>query len=259
MSNYHSDKTSDDQPQLSGGRLKGFLSRRSLLNSAIFGGTAAALVLSMPERNEAEISNQTQVIDNKTSTDVEKFLTGIDKMPSLSNYDQGLFINAANLINSVVEKDPNARSSYDALHAYIAQPLIKLESEYKTTSLGLPQEVINTIDVIYLRAIEILRSSTLSKEIVLTKLSNPKAVFDSFEEDFITSLSNAVEARVQSDTSFSYTLSEATEQILSIEKNISLLQESSYADRAVKCSIFGFSAPLWACVVGIIIIIIIFL
>ncbi|MBG1270517.1 hypothetical protein [Nostoc sp. WHI] len=249
MSNYPSGNTNDDQPQLSRGRLKAFLSRRHLLSSAIFGGTAVALVLSVPERNEA------QVIDNKTSATVEKILAAIDRMPSLSNYDQDLFLKAASLILGIVEKDANARSSYDALHAYIDQPLIKVESGYKTNSLGLSEEISNIIGATYLRAIEILHSSTLSEEAVLTKLRNPKGVFDSFEEDFIASLSNAVQSKVQSYTPFSYTLSNATEQVVSLAESIYIQQEAGQ-DNLRACSINGQPTRAWVCIIFIVIIVI---
>ena len=250
MSNYPSDNTNNDQRQISRGRLKAFLSRRRLLSSTIFGGTAA-LVLSIPEANQA------QVIDNKTSVHVEKFLAAIHGMLPLSNYDQDLFIKAANSILSIVEKDANARSSCEALQTYISQPLIKVESEYNTTSLGLPQEVSNTIAAAYLRAIETLRRSPLSEEALLTKLNNPKAIFDNFEEDFIALLSQTVQAEVQSYAPYSNALSEATEQIISIGKNISTLKKSYQNQQRVGCLVNGNSSPVWMCGAGGVIVIII--
>lgn len=254
MSDYPLDNTSNDQSQTFKARLKGLLSRRGLLTSAIFSGTAAAVILSRPERNVA------QEVNNETSVRVKRVLAAADTTYPLSNNDQDSFLKAANIILGVVEKDANVRASYNALHAYLAQTLIQVESQSKVTSLGLPQEVSDTIAAGYLCVTKILRDGSLSEEAVLTKLNNPKAVFDSFEEDFIASLSKAVQAKAQSHTPFAYALSDATEQIVSIGNSIPIPQDWSQQGRG--CTIGGNPRPMWMCigiVIAVLVVIILYL
>lgn len=239
-------------------------SRRRFLRNVTVGAAGATIAMGRPDR----------VLARQTQNHVNLFFGPVTSY-ALTPATKQAFLNVASTVLRVVNEGGDAKSSYDAIRSYIAKPLVSIPSGQSLTELGLSRDESNTIAVAYLRAMAALSSTSLSENDIRQGLSNPKAIFDRFESDFVSQLFDKTKAESMSSASLAQKLADATTQFKAAADELSstgvigrvvsrnsLIKPVSFNRMPVAtplqaCSINGTPIPHWQVCVALVVVVVV--
>lgn len=177
-------------------------SRRRFMRNVAVGAAGATIAMSRADR----------ILARQTQSHVNQFF-GLASSYSLSPATKQAFLNVTKTVLGVVKEGGSAKSSYDAISSYMGSSFVDMPPGQPVTELGLTREESNTIATLYLGAMSALSSRSLSENDIRQGLSNPKAIFDKFESDFVGKLNDKTKAEATNSLSLSKKLADATAQL----------------------------------------------
>lgn len=239
-------------------------SRRRFLRNVAVGALGSTMVMS---RGERVLARQTQSHVNLLFAPVTSY-----------NLEPGAkqdFLNAGRAVLSVVNEGGDAKSTFDAIRSYIASPLGSIPPGQYLTELGVPKDASDTIATAYLRSLVSIKDKQITESQIKQGLANPKAIFDSFESDFVKLFADRVKKERDSSPGFAQKLADATAHFkiaaeelgntkISRKKDaksgkiklVALKRHPAFTPPQCDCEINGNCAPWYVCV-GVVVVIVI--
>jgi hypothetical protein len=229
------------------------VSRRKFIGNVAAGAGVAGLSLMVSKRDRA--------LAFQTESHIEDFVShvrGFRMSPEATSNFQAV----AEQVIQVINADSRSRATFDAVLAWIANPLIPIPPGQPLTDFGVPEDVSRVIGAAYLRSQSALEETTraLNPEYIRDATADPAIFFNKIEPDFARQLSERLKVETTSDPELDSKIQKATSELLVTGPKISQPVPSggmSKAASTVTCRINGQVVPCWQAVAVTVIVIII--
>jgi hypothetical protein len=237
-------------------------SRRKFIRNVAVGTAGAALAMSNLDR----LRGASRLLERYTNSHVDGFLEHV-RRATRSPQAKREFHRISSLILDAVDNDSKSRTTFSAVHAYLANPLVQVQPGQNA--------IVSDLDMVigagYLRAMSALQESKrqISASEVKSRLANPKAIFDTFESGFLNQLYTKTKAESTSNLAFAHKLADASSEARGIGSRLRNRATSAASDTArmtpasllqgCDCTINGVCATWEECVLVVAIIVIVIL